>query len=66
MTEDKATRGGSRPNAGRKKGEEKTTISVRLSPSAMEILDSLPKGTRNEFIESAIIEKNGQVYIREK
>lgn len=55
----KDKRGGARPNSGRKKGEDKTTISVRLSREAMEILNSLPKGTRNEYIEKLI--RNGKI-----
>lgn len=49
--------GGLRPGSGRPRGEETKTISVRLSNSAMDILNKLGAGNRSSFVEKAILEK---------
>jgi len=54
----KGNRGGARPNAGPKPksplGKKFTQLTFRLSPEAAAVIESLPRGTKADYINNLI------------
>jgi len=48
-------RGGARKGAGRKRGPDKKTVTIKLGVSTITLLHELPKGSMSTFIEKALI-----------